>query len=74
VVNCANLIHSVHILLFARADDVPLGGSETYSVPSSTVTICRELDLASRAEIEILQQRLSCPAARVALFGIDGVG
>lgn len=48
-----------------------LGRSDTYPVPSTTIPIFSNLDLASRPELEILQQRLSCPAARVALFGID---
>ncbi|THV63944.1 hypothetical protein D6D28_10273, partial [Aureobasidium pullulans] len=54
------------VLLLAKAETPPL--------PVSTLPFRRDPDFISRPELDLLQQRLSYPSARVALFGIGGVG
>jgi hypothetical protein len=54
------------VLLLAKAETPPL--------PVSTLPFRRDPDFISRPELDLLQQRLSYPSARVALFGIGDVG
>lgn len=48
--------------------------AETSPSLASTVPFRRDPDFVGRLELDLLHQRLSFPAARVALFGIGGIG
>ncbi|KAF1352616.1 P-loop containing nucleoside triphosphate hydrolase protein [Delphinella strobiligena] len=58
--------------------DVPTeprtAGAETPPPPASTVPFRRDADFVHRPELDRLRKKLSCPSARLALFGIGGVG
>lgn len=49
-------------------------GAETSPPPASTVPFRRDADFVDRPELDQLQKKLSYPSARLALFGIGGVG
>jgi hypothetical protein len=72
----ATQIPSIVCLLYhmLRLIVITLARAETLPILSSTVPFRRDPDFVDRPELGLLQQRLACPAARVALFGIGGVG